>query len=394
VRLPPVALAYVVGGALSTVEGGMGVLLPPYLQANGYPAAIIGVFVSLYAVSAIASRLPAGRWYRPGWVRWLLVSALLTQAATNLGYPLFHDLLPLVAIRVVTGFAYGLGTTVNLAQFLDALPPGTPRDRPTALYTAAVSLGFATGNVTSGLLAQQFGYFAGFLGTSTYAVVAAAMTLCAAEPPVGRAGNVGRGGPGAVLRALGEPRLLIVLIEVFLLNFLFGLQYALFPLYLIAVGAALAQLGVIRGLFSGSQILSRVGAGWLTARFGYQSVAGWALVAQIVALMAVPATSSLLVLTALSVAYGVARGATMMANTLGLAAASDRSTLGRGAASGIYNAAADAGTLVGPLVAGAAADAVGIGRAFVLLPLGVLVAYATSLWLNQRRRAVATPAVE
>ncbi len=393
-RLHSTGLACLVGWALASVEGGMGVLLAPYLQLHGYPAATIGLFVSLYAVAAIVSRLPAGRWYRAGWVRRLLVVALLGQAAANLLYPHYQDALPLVLVRLATGFAYGLGTTVNLAQFLDGLPPGESRDRPTAIYTAAVSLGFATGNVTGGLFAEWFGYSLAFLGTSTYAVLAATLTLFAVEPAVLRTGGKRRHSPAAFLAALGEPRLLLVLIEVFLFNFLFGLQYALFPLYLLAVGAVLSQLGIIRGLFSGSQIASRVAAGWLTSRFGYQRVAAWALVAQIAALALTPATTNLWLLATFGIAYGVARGATMMANTLGLAVASERSTLGRGASSGVYNAASDAGTLVGPILAGATADALDIGSAFVVLPLGVLAVYAASVWFTERRlHALPRPAL-
>jgi MFS transporter, DHA1 family, multidrug resistance protein len=113
----------------------------------------------------------------------------------------------------------------------------------------------------------------------------------------------------------------------------------------------------------------------------------------VVALALVPWTPHLLLLTLLGIAYGVARGAMAMSNTLGLAVASDRSTLGRGAASGVYNAASDVGGLVGPLLAGAAADALGIGNALILLPLGVLVIWGVAIWLNgQRPRPAPRPA--
>jgi len=386
VRLQGTTLGYVIAAAIATGEGGLGVVLTPYLKDNGLSVPAIGAFVALYALAGLASRLPGGRWYRPGWVRRLLVIGLLLQCVAVAAFPLFHDGWALAALRLVSGFGYGLGSTVNLAQFLDSLSGDRGRERATAYFTAANSSGFALGNVTAGFLANQFGFAAAFVGVACYPLLAIVVTLLAVEPPVRRAAarSVSL---GLQLRALGEPLLLIVLIEGFLLQFLFGMQYALFPLYLLAAGVTLAELGVMRGAFSGTQVVSRLGAGWLSARFGHRRVAAGGLAAQILALAVVPLTTNVILLGTLQVAFGGARGVMMMANTLGLAKASDRTTLSRGACSASYNAASDLGTLLGPLLTGGVAGVVGVGEAFVAVPLGVLAIYATSVWLNARRPA-------
>jgi MFS family permease len=385
VRLQGTTLGYVIAAAIATGEGGLGVVLTPYLKDNGLSVPAIGAFVALYALAGLASRVPGGRWYRAGWVRRLLVVGLLIQFAAGAAFPLFHDGWALAALRVVSGFGYGLGSTVNLAQFLDSLPAERGRERRTAYFTAANSGGFALGNVTAGFLANQFGYAAAFVGVACYPLLAALITLFAVEPPVRRAAVRGATSLRLHLQALGEPLLLIVLIEGFLLQFLFGMQYALFPLYLLAAGVTLAELGVMRGTFSGTQVASRLGAGWLTERFGHRRVAAGGLAAQIIALAVVPLTTNLWLLGALQVAFGGARGIMMMANTLGLAKASDRTTLSRGACSASYNAANDLGILLGPLLTGAVAGVVGLDHAFVVVPLGVLTIYVASVWLNARR---------
>ena len=384
-RFRATTFGYLVAGTLAAVEGSLGVLLTPYLQDNGFSLAVIGGFVSIYAVAGLLSRVPGGRWYRPGWIRPLLILSLALQVLCNCSFPLLTDGLALALVRLLSGFAYGIGTTINLAQFLDALPPDKPRDRPTAYYTAVFSVGFATGNLTAGFLAERWGYFAGFAGVTVFPLLAIVVGLLAEEPVAVRGATRPTASLRAFVAALGEPLLLIVMIEYLVLNFLFGMHYALFPLYLLAAGAALGQLGVIRGLFSGAQVASRVGAGWLTERFGHRRVAAWGIVGQIVVLALIPATTNLVALTLCSLGYGALRGVSLMANTLGLAEASDRSTLGRGASSGAYNAASDVGILVGPLLAGAVAGGVGIGPALLLLPLGALAFYAASLWLNGRR---------
>lgn len=384
-RLQGTTLGYVIAAAIATGEGGLGVVLTPYLRDNGLSVPAIGAFVALYALAGLASRVPGGRWYRPGWVRRLLVIGLLIQFVAGAAFPLFHDGWALAALRLISGFGYGLGSTVNLAQFLDSLPADRGRERQTAYFTAANSGGFALGNVTAGFLANQFGFEVAFVGVALYPLLAVVITLLAEEPPVRRAAARGAPGLRLHLRALGEPLLLIVLIEGFLLQFLFGMQYALFPLYLLAAGVTLAELGIMRGTFSGTQVASRLGAGWLTAHFGHRRVAAGGLAAQIVALGVVPLTTNLLLLGALQVAFGGARGIMMMANTLGLAKASDRTTLSRGACAASFNAASDLGILLGPLLTGAVAGVVGLDNAFVLVPLGVLVVYVASVWLNARR---------
>jgi MFS family permease len=385
VRLQGTTLGYVIAAAIATGEGGLGVVLTPYLKDNGLSVPAIGAFVALYALAGLASRVPGGRWYRPGWVRRALIAGLLIQFLAGIAFPLFHDGWALATLRIVSGFGYGLGSTVNLAQFLDSLPAAGSREQRTAYFTAANSGGFALGNVTAGFLADHFGFTMAFVGVALYPLLAAIVTLFAAEPPVRRAAARGATSLRLHLRALGEPLLLIVLIEGFLLQFLFGMQYALFPLYLLAAGVTLAELGVMRGTFSGTQVASRLGAGWLTAHFGHRRVAAGGLAAQILALAVVPLTTNLVLLAALQVAFGGARGIMMMANTLGLAKASDRTTLSRGACSASYNAANDLGILLGPLLTGGVAGVVGLGNAFAIVPLGVLTVYVASVWLNGRR---------
>jgi MFS family permease len=385
VRLQGTTLGYVTAAAVATGEGGLGVILTPYLRENGLSVAAIGAFVALYALAGLVSRIPGGRWYRPGWVRRALIVGLLIQFVAGVAFPLFHDGWALAALRVVSGFGYGLGSTINLAQFLDSLPADRPKEQPVAFLTAANSGGFALGNVTAGVLADHLGYPVAFVGTALYPLAAVIITLFAVEPPVRRPAGQGGTSLRLHLRALGEPLLLIVLIEGFLVQFLFGMQYALFPLYLLAAGVTLAELGVMRGTFSATQVASRIGAGWLAARFGHRRVAAGGLVAQIIALAVVPLTTNLLLLGTLQVAFGGARGIMTMANTLGLAKASDRTTLSRGACAATFNAANDLGILLGPLLTGVVGGVVGVDQAFVVVPLGVLAVYVASVWLNGRR---------
>jgi MFS family permease len=385
VRLRATTLGYLAAGAIAAGEGGLGVMLPPYLTVLGFPVPAIGAFVAFYAVAGLLSRLPGGRFYRQGWIRPLIGLSLLLQCCANLAYPWFSDWPTLAVLRLLGGFSYGLCTTINLAQFIDGLPPRARRDRPMALYTAALSVGFALGNITSGFVASAFGYTAGFTVVAMFPLAVAIATLFAEEPTTLRVARAGRAGPRALVQAMGEPLLFVVLLESFLLNFLFGLHYALFPLYLLSIGASLAAMGLIRGLFSTMQVASRISTGWLIGRLGHRRLAVVGIVGQVIAIALLPFTTNLLLLAALSLAYGLWRGMSLVANTLGMAESSDRAVVSRGASSGLFNAASDVGVLLGPLIAGATAGVIGIGGALIVMPLAALVMHTAALALNARR---------
>src|SRR5437868_5191841 len=60
-RLQGTTLGYVIAAAIATGEGGLGVVLTPYLRDNGLSVPAIGAFVALYALAGLASRVPGGR---------------------------------------------------------------------------------------------------------------------------------------------------------------------------------------------------------------------------------------------------------------------------------------------------------------------------------------------
>lgn len=121
---------YGVVGALATAQGVAATLVPLVLADGGYPASAIGPLVALLPLAALASRLPAGAVYHPRRARRWQLATILTAAGASAAFPQVISSVELVAaLRLVSGFAAGMATTLNLAAFLEHLPPGARRPR-------------------------------------------------------------------------------------------------------------------------------------------------------------------------------------------------------------------------------------------------------------------------
>src|SRR5438874_6239668 len=114
-RTWPVVAAFAVLALLFASEGVSSAVVSPFLQDAGYPLPDIGVLVGVFSVASLASRLPAGLFYRGARARPLLLASAVALAVGDLLYLLPSGAL---AARLLVGFAFGAATTVNFAQFL------------------------------------------------------------------------------------------------------------------------------------------------------------------------------------------------------------------------------------------------------------------------------------
>jgi hypothetical protein len=68
VRLRATQLGYLSAAAIAAGEGGLGVILAPYLAELGFPVALISGFVVFYAIAGLVSRVLGSRFYRARWI--------------------------------------------------------------------------------------------------------------------------------------------------------------------------------------------------------------------------------------------------------------------------------------------------------------------------------------
>jgi len=137
-----------------------------------------------------------------------------------------------------------------------------------------------------------------------------------------------------------------------------GLAWGLFPIYFATLGLPVEQIGVLAALYPAIWGLGQLGTGALSDRWGRKGMIAVGMGVQATGLFALLAGSSFAVL---ALAMGLMGAGTALVYPTLLAAIGDVAHPSwRGTAVGVYRLWRDGGYVVGAVVAGVAADALGL----------------------------------
>ena len=389
--------------ALTAGDGVNNLLTPLLLADAGYSAAAIGPVVAVLGFASLASRFPAGAVYRPSRARWLLVVSLVAAAGCNLLYPHAVASAPLfLAVRLLHGLASGTATTVNLAFFIDTQPPGGSRARAMGLYGGGMAAGFMLGNLTGGVAGDLLGYSGAFAVGALFWIVGLCQVLVRPPAPSAAPGTsagrpratsgTGRRGLATMLRALRDPAVVGVTMMAFQLNAIHHVGGVFFPLVARVAGLGLAEIGLVRSLYSLVNAVARPISAPFVARFGAGQASFLSFGLQAAAIACIPfvgfgGLAAFLVVFALS---GAGRAVGFTANAIALAEDIPESRLSRGLASSLFNAAKDVGNIAGPIIGSALISIVGLELMFVTAP-ALLMLMQVAVTGSVRRSARQAP---
>lgn len=351
---------------LNGADASVSTIAPAYLQQLGFPLASIGVLLAVYSVTALLSRMPAGRMADGRWARqWFFASCALF-AVMLLLYPLAQEAWSFLLVRALHGFAFGASTTLNMAS---ALAAGSQnRARNMSFYASAMAAGFTLGNLTGGFVADWLGIPATF-------VVAATFPLLSALVGASRASGIAsaQAGGGGLLAVLGRREVRGVFVLAVSLNLLHQGWGTLFPLYAVSIGAGLTLAGSVRAAHSFTNTLARPLGQPVVHRLGVSGLACFGLVLYGGSIASLSLTAWPPLLLAIAVVIGIGRASAYLANVVATAELSDRKIVNRGTASALVSMGGDVGSIFAPILAGFTASQVGIGPA--LQVLGVTLAF-------------------
>lgn len=179
--------------------------LPRYVEDElGGGGIAVGVVVGVFAVSAALARPWAGRLGDVKGRRILVSGGSLIVGLSVLAYALVDSLVPLVALRLVTGFGEA-ALFVGAATAIQDLAPDDRRGEAASYFSVALYAGLALGPAAAEALHDAYGFHAVWYAAGGAALVAALFGLgtpALSGPPAARPEKLLYGaalGPGLVL---------------------------------------------------------------------------------------------------------------------------------------------------------------------------------------------------
>lgn len=318
------------------------------------------------AAGGLAERVGRRRLLITGWLVALPVPALIALAP-SWGW--------IVAANVLLGVNQGLAWSMTVVMKIDLVGPRR-RGLALGLNESAGYLGVAATALVTGALA---GVLAPrevvWVGAAIVAAAGLAISVLFVSDTAGHVAleqrDHGASRPLPLRRAFGEASLRVPVLRAcsqagLVNNLNDALAWGLVPLYLAAHGASAGQIGLVAAIYPAIWGAGQIATGWLSDHIGRKPliVAGMLTQAGALGLLAAGAGA---VGPAIAAAVLLGAGTAMVYPTL-IAAVSDAVTPAeRAPVVGVYRFWRDFGLVLGALLSGLAADALGYGAAIAIV---------------------------
>ncbi|WP_115788760.1 MFS transporter [Arthrobacter silvisoli] len=355
-------------------------VLPQFATTFDVGATAAAVIVSIFAFMRLAFAPAGGALIGKLGERTVYVSGLLIVAVSTAACAFAQDYWQLLIFRGLGGAGSVMFTVAAMGLLIRLAPPES-RGRVSGAYSSAFLLGSVLGPVVGGLLAG-FGLRVPFLAYAAALVLAALLVRfqLGARPSAGP--GAGTAAPAMPMReAMANPAYRASLFSGFSNGWaVFGVRMATVPLFAVAVlQAGTASAGWALAVFAGGNAVALSFSGRLADRIGRKPLITAGLAVTGLATASIGLTDSLATFLLVSAVAGFGSG---VLNPAQQAAVGD--ILGQGRSGGkvlaTFQMAADAGAIVGPVLAGVLADAFGYGWAFAAT--GSLLLLSAAWWLT------------
>lgn len=377
---------------VTTSEGGMNTIFPPYLEFLNISVSRIGIIVSLFGVTSLLARLPSGAIYTGQRAKMLLIGALALLAFSTAGLAIDSNNIYVIILTLLHGLAFGAVTTIMLALTIELKPDGHSHGSTMGWYTASISAGYAIGNSLSGYLADRLGFQTGFGIMGAFPLLALALVATLPQPEVGTPPylsadskeNLGASNRSQFWRSGLSgltPTILFATLVAFYINFLDDAVSTFFPLFGLSIGLSLTAIGALRSAKSLAATGIRPVSGFLFRFVDHRSLNHVAIFLWSLVVLLFPQMGFAWVFLLAFIVAGISRGLIRVTSATMVAEEKTNQSTKLGLASGIYNSGLDLGAFAGPIAGGFLASAWGIPVMFRMIPIGLFIAYVLASFL-------------
>ncbi len=329
-------------------------VLPRFAQDLGAAPELIGLIVAASTITGVVIKLPAGALSDLlGRKRMMLLGCAFFAGPPFL-YPFVHSPGPLLALRLLHGFATAIFSPVAAAFVADLSQRG--RGEKLGWFAAANDLGATAGPLLGGLfLFYTSSYSTTYLAVGVLGLLPLLMVLRLPDDhklpsPASRLGERSRqfwSGIGEVLTS--RPVVIASTMEA-ALYVGYGAFLGFFPPYAKGMGLNDAQIAFVMGAQLATTMLAKPLSGRFSDRLGRKPMILGGLTLCAVTLPVIPALTSFWWLLPVSAAFGLGVAIVTPSTT---ALVADLVKAGRmGSAMGVFGTIWDSGEATGPILAG------------------------------------------
>ena len=372
-RIPEVRAAMTGTFVIMLGFGILSPVLPSYARSFGVGYDAVGLLISGFSFARLVADPFVGRFIDRHGERAMTTLGAVWVGVSSVAAGLAPNFTLLLVFRSIGGVGSALFFAALLSFLLRTIPPERS-GRVMGVYFGAFNLGFIAGGPLGGVIARWLGLASPLHIYGVACFVSAWLFWRTIHDPERHPGEVRRGG----VRRLpwGRP-LLAVLASNGAYLWVIGATYmTLVPLFGITdeVGLTLGGVGLALAVATGTELVSLYPAGKATDRRGRRAVlipslAALGVISAAFGIASAPATF-MLAMAALGVASGYAGvpPAPMLSDVTPEEL--------KGSAVAVFRFVGDLGLVLGPLVAGWAADRVGFTAAFAITSIPVFIALA------------------
>jgi DHA1 family multidrug resistance protein-like MFS transporter len=379
---------YIASAILTLGEGSFQLLTPPYMYERHISPVVIGAAVSAYGLASLLVRLPAGAVYRSHRA-WALIAG--GTALSSLAFALLtltSDPLLLTALVAVEGAGFAVASTATMAALIERRPAGANAGSIMGWYTGSLGVGYALAGFVGGALGDA-------LGPRTAILVLALVPLAAGlllstivqrtAPARTAAAPRSRGAWWRDFRGLPALVWLAFFVTLYI-NLVSGVVLTFFPIYGLAIGLTLTQIGFLQGIHGAAAALVRFLSGAVFRFVSYERTLPLMVILSGLSVAAIGGIKFLPILALAWAALGLSRGLLRVSSAAVVMDEAGETDARRGAAAGVYLAGLDLGKIVGPLMGGVGAATIGLRTTFLAASVAFPVVYFALAAFVRRRQ--------
>lgn len=336
--------------------------LPPYAEAIGAGALIIGLLIAVYDFAELFAKPLAGFIADRHGMKLTLLAGLAIFIAGSLLF-LFVDPRLLLLVRFIQGLGAAALSTVSIS--LVAKYFAQRRGRAFGIYNAIKGAGYVVAPALGGFIIHAQGFAMIFIVSAAVGLAALLLSLFLPSDRSARNGKLDDDDELSLREfflIFKEPRLLPIYAVIVINMFLVGILFGFLPVYLHGIGYTSLQSGWVVSVATLSYLLVQPFAGHLADRIDIRLTVAVGLTLAALAIIAVTFTTGI-ALVAVAIAAGIGVGTVWTNSDALVGALVDPRKLG--ASMGAAQSFKEFGDMVGPLLAGALTQAFGVRTGFV-----------------------------